>query len=237
MQILLFGISSHFRENMSKFSLPKLGGKSDASDVLPPWRADFRRKDTLPDVKVVRTDFLVNYGLIGLAVVCLATAVSRELTYMGLRSEIDLLSTEITSRQAKNEKNLKDSGTFSAYMKFADAFLKFKATPVDSLRVVSELGAIKTGNMVIRNVLVDLSNVDPKTKKEQVKVMVVGVSKGVTQSNFSQVEDAFTKFKSLPVWGELKSYKINSGKPVVVANTQEQVIEFTFELTLTEASK
>lgn len=91
--------------------------------------------------------------------------------------------------------------------------------------------------MVIRNVLVDLSSVEPKTKKEQVKVVVIGVSKGVSQVNFSQVKESFAKFKSLPVWSELKRYKLDSGKPLVVANTQDQVIEFTFELILTEASK
>lgn len=222
---------------MSKFSLPKIGGKSDVTDVLPAWRADFRRVSELPDVKAIRTDFLVNYGLIGLAIVCLVTAVSRELTYMGLRSEIDMLSLEIDSKRVKNEKNLKESGLFTAYMKFADAFLKFKSVPVDCHQVVSELGNIKTGNMVIRNILVDLSSVDPQTKKERIKVMVVGVSKGVSQANFNQVEESFAKFKSLPVWSGLRSYKINSGRPVVVANTQEQVIEFTFELALMEAAK
>jgi hypothetical protein len=222
---------------MSKFNLPKMGAKSAGSDSLPAWRADFRRKDELPDVKAVRTDFLVNYGLIGLAIISLTIVGVREFTYFGLQNEIDGLSAQIDVKRDQNVKNLKDSGSYSSHMKFVDAFTKFKATPVECFRVASELGLIKVGNMVIKNILIDSSFIDLKTKKEKVKVTVVGVSKGVAQANFSQVESAFEKFKTLPVWAGLKKYRIEPQKPVVVANTQDQVIDFTFELSLVGIEK
>lgn len=222
---------------MSKFSFSKIVDKSSNSDHLPSWRADFRQKSTLPDVKAVRTDFLVNYGLIGLAVASLSLLGVREFNYIELQHEIDACSEEIDSKRLQHEKNLKDSGIFSDYMRYVDSFVKFKSVPVECLKVVSEVGLIKVGNMAIKNILMENESKDLVKKKDSIKIIVVGVNKGVAQANFAQVESAFEKLKALPVWATLKKYQIKSQKALVAANTQEQVIEFTFEISLGEITK
>jgi len=38
---------------------------------FPAWHPDFRVTDDLPDIKAVRTDFLINIGSVGLALALL----------------------------------------------------------------------------------------------------------------------------------------------------------------------
>src|SRR6218665_645677 len=117
---------------MNKFSLSKLTSKASAESSLGAWRADFRKVDELPDVKVIRTDFILNYGLAGLAVAVLAYAGYREMDYSVLRKEVAAKTAEVEAKTAKNTADLKESGEFTACLQYADAYSNFKSpVPVD----------------------------------------------------------------------------------------------------------
>lgn len=223
---------------MSKFSLSSLTSKSASAPALGAWRADFRKTDELPDVKVIRTDFILNYGLAALAVAVLAYAGYRELDYGTLRSEISAKNAEIEARSAKNATDLKSSGEFTAYMQYADAFANFKRpVPVDALSILSALGEVKGDKLVIKSLLVDSSVPDATKKKvSKIKIMLTGGIKGTSSLEFKQVEDAYERLKALSLWKEIPGYAIAksaSKSPTSVSpNTQDQVIDFTFELPL-----
>ena len=223
---------------MSKFSLSSLTSKSSSTPSLGTWRADFRKIDELPDVKVIRTDFLLNYGLAALAVAVLVYAGYRELDYSTLRGEISQKTTEVETSKARNDSDLRKSGEFTAYMRYADAYVNFKRpVPVEGLAIFEALGEVKGDKIVFKSILVDVNYADMAKKKGSlIKIMLTGSVKGTSSLEFKQVEDAYERLKSLSIWNEIPGYAIAksaSKSPTSVSpNTQEQVIDFTFELPL-----
>lgn len=221
---------------MSKLSLSKLGAKVAPPVIQPAWRADFRHKDRLPDIKPVRTDFLVNYGLIGLGVLAMAYTGWREYSYLVQEREIEAARESIQAGSGADRKALQKSGEFTANARYTSAFVEFHTMPFNPVQVLAEIGTIKVGDMVIRNVLADASPNSP-VKKERGRIVVVGVSNGVEQLNFNQVSEAFEKLKKLPSLTGLKGVTLTPSRPILVSNTQERVIDFTFEIQLSDSSK
>lgn len=223
---------------MNKFSLSSLTSKSSSAPSLGAWRVDFRKTAELPDVKVIRTDFLLNYGLAALAVAALIYAGYREMEYNTLRGDILMKTAELESRRAKNDSDLKSSGEFTAYMRYADAFAGFKRpVPVDSLAIFESLGEVAGDKIVFKSILVDVNHIDlVKKKSPTIKVMLTGSVKGTSSLEFKQVEDSYERLKSLSIWSEIPGYAIAksaSKSPTSVSpNTQDQIIDFTFELPL-----
>lgn len=236
MPTLWFGTFSHWQETMSKFSLGGLTSKSAPEQGLTAWRADFRKVEDLPDVKVIRTDFLLNYGLVALALGVAAFAVSRELDYASMRKEIEVISAEIDAKRVTNEANLKTAFEFNQYIKYIEEFSKFKKpVPAGCLDVLSVIGELKSDKVTFKSLLIDSTTTNSAVKtKKNLKVTLVGAVKGAGSGEFKTVEETYERFRTLPLWTEVPGYVSKAAKSPasVSASTQDKVIDFSFELPL-----
>lgn len=216
---------------MSKPSLPFMGGKRPEEDSLASWRVDFRDASKLPDLKVVRTDFLMNYGAFGLAVLALCYVGFTEFSHWNMSNEIDELSREIDSRKTQNTKNLADSGEFSACMRYVDQFAGFKRPKLDCLDALVSLGSFNPEGLLISNLTIDAGYLDTRTKKEKVRVQMTGTKEGFTADNVRLVGDSYNRFVKLDLWSKNKAFTMPPPAPPGVRNS-DKGIDFTFELFL-----
>lgn len=97
----------------------------------PYWRPDFRIAGTLPDIKVIRTGFLINGFAIGLALFALFFLLQREFRASALNSTVTDLEQRIESAKPANKKHLEVNERFRSAATYVEELHKFYNTPFD----------------------------------------------------------------------------------------------------------
>ncbi|WP_309396254.1 hypothetical protein [Cerasicoccus maritimus] len=113
----------------------------DTSGFAPNWRPDFRVNDVLPDVKAVRTNFLVNFVALALAIIVTGWFAYREFQGMSAQSQIETLQDQIQAKSKENRANLKLSSEFKKASPQAEdliTFYKGYEYPLDVILALSE---------------------------------------------------------------------------------------------------
>jgi hypothetical protein len=124
-------------------------------DVILNWHPNFRVVATLPDIKQVRTGFLVNFVTIVLALVALAFTLYFEVEIYKVNRDIDVLNTNIASDASTNNKDLAATKAFvntSKLMQFTARFYSQKLPPLDLL---SSLIDARPDNIVFESIEVE----------------------------------------------------------------------------------
>ena len=85
---------------------------SKQRDIQPYWRPDFKIQSTLPDIKVVRTDFIINAIAVALALIAAFTVLQREYRAFSLNRAIASMQQSIGETEANNNQNLQASERF-----------------------------------------------------------------------------------------------------------------------------
>lgn len=115
--------------------------RKSKSEAQPPWRPNFRTVDTLPDIKPIRTDFILNFIGVSLAVVLLSLLAYREFNAQSIGGNIKQLEENIASRQAENRKTIRDAKQFDTISKNIEevaTFLRNNLSPVEVAIVLAE---------------------------------------------------------------------------------------------------
>jgi len=118
----------------------------------PNWRPNFRIQETLPDIKVIRTDFLVN----GVAAVILLAAIAYAgmvfMKYMNKGAEIAELNKSIQEKSSQNSTLLGLSRQFVKEKAQADELQKFYGVPVGATDFIFLLAELKPEDIRIESV-------------------------------------------------------------------------------------
>jgi hypothetical protein len=110
-------------------------------DPVLNWHPNFRVVESLPDIKQVRTGFIVNFITITLALIALVWALWTEIQIHNTNAEVDKLNTQVEGLTATNKKDLAASAKFvvtSKSLQFADRFFAQKLSPVSLLQDLAE---------------------------------------------------------------------------------------------------
>ena len=91
----------------------------------PSWHPNFRDSRALPDLKVIRTDFLVNIVSISLAACVLLFLGFREYQAYNLKSQISTWEAKIDHGKIRNRELLRQSHEFFQYAKKIEAVETF----------------------------------------------------------------------------------------------------------------
>lgn len=139
------------------------------------WRPDFRDTQTLPDTKVIRTGFLLNFVGIALAVICLTLYGIREYTLQSLGKNLDSLSNEVASATAENRKILDTNKKFRQSAEVVTEAVAFDMEPVSYHRFLSQLGdALQEGMKLEKIQMSGSSDTPEKGKIPPFKITVDG---------------------------------------------------------------
>ncbi|WOO41409.1 hypothetical protein [Rubellicoccus peritrichatus] len=205
-------------------------GKSKEIEQLS-WHPDFRNVEALPDVKVVRTDFLINFIAITACVLLLGFLVYRQLHVSGLRSSIEVLEQQIEDESAKNRKNLKESGEFKKTAKKIDDLGNFYRNSVPPIEFVLAVTESKPDYIALRRIRFnELSK--PISKKRSVTYVsysVFGVQQGSSTEAYEFLDKYHAIIEELPVLeGKVESTDVKSSS----RNESLDIIEFEIEVIL-----
>lgn len=113
--------------------------------IQPSWHPNFRDEESLPDIKVIRTDFLLNFVAVVVVAGLLAFLGYREFRAFSIASVVEGLEENIAANSAENTTDLRLSGQFKRDKKMIDeleAFTTFNV-PIRPLDFLLEIAANK----------------------------------------------------------------------------------------------
>lgn len=136
----------------------KLPRKKGSTDEALNWRPDFRDLAALPDLKVVRTSFVLNFLCITIATVVLGWTVFREYQALSLGMEITAAREAMADKSVRNTDLLKVNKEFSeAHRRFTEAE-KFNDVRFAASELLVALSRSLPGTMDFTNVVFDGNN-------------------------------------------------------------------------------
>jgi len=121
-------------------------------EEFPAWHPDFRISEDLPDIKAVRTDFLINIGAVTFAALLIFWLFYRELSIAGLTSELDQL---VEVREQLEPDNRKAVGLNARFMKkkqLSDDIDRFYSAPFDVPRFFADIARIRPADILFEEI-------------------------------------------------------------------------------------
>jgi len=135
--------------------------KSDQAQplLLPAWHPNFRRADKLPDTKVVRTQFFINFASLALAASLLLYFSYREYAISNFNDQIADWQVKIDANRKVSDQTLALSKKFEAEEKKLAEFDAFIKSPVALSAFMLHLGSTLPPELTIDTVSVEETGV------------------------------------------------------------------------------
>jgi len=131
-------------------------------DIQPYWRPDFKIQSTLPDIKIVRTDFIINAIAIALMLIAAFTLLQSEYRAYSLHRSIASMVQSIGETEANNDQSLKESERFRKSAQSVVELQDFFRAPFTAHELLAELAQLKPTGLIFSRVM--LSNAIIKQK-------------------------------------------------------------------------
>jgi hypothetical protein len=194
------------------------------------WHPNFRVVASLPDIKQVRTGFIVNFIAIFLALVALIFTLYFEIQIYKTNAELGKYNDQIGSIKPINDIDLVKSAKFvngSKSLQFAAKFFSQKLSPLD---VMASLLDARPKDILFDSVDIQTITLDfGAGKKADTQRVTIGGT--LNSPNLLSLDDFENKLKNSPVFksritGDAKDFKVDpKGDPTVGV--------FTFTITIT----
>jgi hypothetical protein len=200
------------------------------------WRPDFRDVDGLPDIKVIRTDFLLNVISVSLAIGLIGLFAYREFRGYMISETIDNLSEEILHNEATNESNVKLSGEFRGLQNGLREFNRFQNVPVLPDELLAELAAMQPDPVILDNVSF-IGSLAGEGKKKDV-IYTLTLSGTVDDSTPGLGSQVITQYRSaLSKLSVLEDYFQTSELTGFSRNEALALFNFTIRIVLSDEPK
>lgn len=152
------------------------------------WRPDFRDAQSLPDTKVIRTGFLLNFLAIALALLVVSIFMVREYSLRSLKSEMRTLETEVDAHFSQNQEILANNKRFREAANVVGEVVDFSRTAVDYTGFVSEFSRLVPESMLISRI--EMAYLDAAGKQDTIPpftISLTGRITGETEETPSQI--------------------------------------------------
>lgn len=126
-------------------------------EIHPHWRPDFRIPDTLPDIKVIRTDFIVNSLSVLLALLVAVYVIQREYGIYAVNSTISDMRQQVESSDSANRASLAMSAKFIKAAAEIQELEKFYKVPILAHHLITELARLKPDGLIFNAIKFDES--------------------------------------------------------------------------------
>lgn len=120
-------------------------------DIQPYWRPDYRNPSTLPDIKVVRTDFIVNFVAILLALAVGAFLLQREYRVWSIGSTVDDMKQRIRVTEPDDNISIKQSEEFRKAGRYIQDLEKFYQAPFYAHELLVSLSELEEDDLIFTN--------------------------------------------------------------------------------------
>ena len=116
------------------------------------WRPNFRDAENLPDIKVIRTDFLLNVVSVSLVILVVGLLAYREYRIADLSASVEAVAANIDRNLASDRENVKMSREFAAYEASLAEFIRFHNVPVAPSELLVDLARKQPDPLVLEAV-------------------------------------------------------------------------------------
>lgn len=143
---------------------------SSKENIQPHWRPDFKIESTLPDIKIIRTNFAINSVVLVLVVLSGALLIQRESRSYLLQRSISNLEQQVQNASPENMQRLEKSQQFCNAAQNVKELQQFFQVPFFAHESVVELASLKPEDLTFSRVACDESttqigiNKNAKTK-------------------------------------------------------------------------
>ncbi|MDG1242483.1 MAG: hypothetical protein P8R37_06425 [Opitutae bacterium] len=166
---------------------------SKQRDIQPYWRPDFKIQSTLPDIKVVRTDFIINAIAVALMLIAGFTLLQGEYRAYSLHRSIASMQQSIGETKTNNNQNLKESERFRESAQSVVELQRFFRAPLVAHELMAELARLKPAGLIFSRVMFSSATIKQKGKdqaKSQMtyEINITGDTRGLM---------ALTQFKAM----------------------------------------
>ncbi len=159
----------------------------EAKAAFSNWHPDFRIADRLPDVKVVRTGFIINFVGVTLPLILLGLLIHNHISLGNYQHSIAELQSEIQAETSANEANLKASQAFTAESAKITDLASFYNRGFDPLPILMELFENKPPNIAMRRI--ELRPLTETVDKKQVQRTQIVLAASLQGSTADALED------------------------------------------------
>jgi hypothetical protein len=174
--------------------------KKKKPDVVWQWHPNFRVVKTLPDIKAVRTDFLVNFAAVTVAVLALGWLLYVEGGIMQVDGAIRRLNETIDGNSRVNKMYLSQSSQFLHDSMGLQELTKFSAETIPPLQLLSTVVEARPDNILFDTIKVETTQIEGKNhahlKTEQ--VVLSGTLTGEAE-DLKALDALVTKLMTSPV--------------------------------------
>jgi len=141
---------------------------SKNKDIQPYWRPNYRNSATLPDIKVIRTDFIVNFVSIVVVLAILGFNMQREYRAWSLGSTVSDIKQQILLAEPDDSIYLKQSENFRKAGRYVQDLERFYKSPFYAHELIVALSELKDDDLILGGVKFSESivKVGKKTKAE-----------------------------------------------------------------------
>lgn len=165
---------------------------SKQRDIQPYWRPDFKIQSTLPDIKVVRTDFIINAIAVALMLIAGFTLLQGEYRAYSLHRSIASMQQSIGETKANNNQNLKGSERFRESAQSVMELQRFFRAPLVAHELLAELARLKPAGLIFSRVMFSSAIIkqkekDPAESQMTYEINITGDTRGLM---------ALTQFKA-----------------------------------------
>lgn len=169
-------------------------GRKSKKSTQRPWRPDFRDAQSLPDTKVIRTGFLLNFIAIALAMMILTLYVVREYSLQSLKRSVSALELQVADSTAQNRIILDSNKRFRENASVVEEVIAFDHQMLDMTGFIRSMSGLVPNGIVLS--FVQLSHSDETTGKNKIPPFVIDLSgriSGDTGATPSQIINAFQR--------------------------------------------
>jgi hypothetical protein len=150
----------------------KMASKKKSRKLMdPPWRPNFNQKERLPDTKVIRTDFILNFAAIFVAILVFGFLAYKETFNSGTRNSIQNIETSIKENSASNRDILRLFSNFNTQKNILKEAVEFDEHPLTYGPILRHISNILPKGMLLQSIV--LQPVIEKTGRKSTVVYQV----------------------------------------------------------------
>jgi hypothetical protein len=151
-------------------------------DMQPYWRPNFVNNSTLPDIKAIRTDFVINFFAVTLLLVVAFFLVQREYRIHSLRNTISGMEQQIRVGDADDKANLKLSTEFREAAEHIVEVDKFYLSPAPAHEFVRQLAGLRPEGLIFDEISFReiMNTAKGKTSTVSYRILIAGEVRSLT---------------------------------------------------------
>lgn len=126
--------------------------KRSKKEVTPNWHPNFRIAEDLPDIKPIRTGFLINVAAVSICLILAYLFIQQEVKRMTLGNAIQTTRATVQETQATNSANLRKSADFVREAKKMEDLSEFYDSPVTAYNFLLDLSEIRPEGLIFDSI-------------------------------------------------------------------------------------